>query len=179
MGRCLVRRENQEPVESARRLERFVGRARCGYRRRSRGLLDRIGNLGLDCLTLNDLRSNGLRPTFGRVSRYGAMALSWSMDKIGPICRTVEDCAIVFDAIYGPDGKDATVVDLPFSWDASRELKSLKVGYLKRDFEKEREDKQWKANDEATLDVLRSLGFDLIPIDLPDYPIEDIDHLYV
>ncbi|MEK7992864.1 MAG: amidase, partial [Planctomycetota bacterium] len=114
----------------------------------------------------------GLRPTFGRVSRYGAMALSWSMDKIGPICRTVEDCAIVFDAIYGPDGKDVTVVDLPFSWDASREPKSLKVGYLKRDFEKEREDKQWKANDEATLDVLRSLGFDLIPIELPDYPVE-------
>jgi len=114
----------------------------------------------------------GLRPTFGRVSRYGAMALSWSMDKIGPICRTVEDCAIVFDAIYGPDGKDATVVDLPFSWDASREPKSLKVGYLKRDFEKEREDKQWKANDETTLDVLRTLGFDLIPIELPDYPIE-------
>jgi Asp-tRNA(Asn)/Glu-tRNA(Gln) amidotransferase A subunit family amidase len=114
----------------------------------------------------------GLRPTFGRVSRYGAMALSWSMDKIGPICRTVEDCAIVFDAIYGPDGKDATVTDLPFSWDASREPKGLKVGYLKSDFEKERKDEQWKANDEATLDVLRSLGFDLIPIELPDYPIE-------
>ncbi len=114
----------------------------------------------------------GLRPTFGRVSRYGAMALSWSMDKIGPICRTVEDCAIVFHAIYGPDDKDATVVDLPFNWDTSRNLKTLKVGYLKSAFEQEREDKQWKANDEATLDVLRRLGLNLIPIELPDYPIE-------
>ena len=114
----------------------------------------------------------GLRPTFGRVSRYGAMALSWSMDKIGPICRTVEDCAIVFHAIYGPDDKDATVVDLPFNWDTSRNLKTLKVGYLKSAFEEEREDKQWKANDEATLDVLRRLGLNLIPIELPDYPIE-------
>lgn len=114
----------------------------------------------------------GLRPTFGRVSRYGAMALSWSMDKIGPICRTVEDCAVVLDAIYGPDDKDATVVDLPFNWDASGDAKTLKVGYLKSDFEKDREDAQWKANDLATLDVLRDLGFNLTPIELPDYPIE-------
>jgi len=114
----------------------------------------------------------GLRPTFGRVSRYGAMALSWSMDKIGPICRTVEDCAIVFNAIYGPDGKDTTVVDLPFNWDTSCDLKDLKVGYLKSVFEQDRKDKQWKANDEATLDVLRSLGLNLVPIELPDYPIQ-------
>ena len=52
----------------------------------------------------------GLRPTYGRVSRYGAMALSWTMDKIGPMCRSVEDCALVFNAIYGPDGRDDTVV---------------------------------------------------------------------
>jgi Asp-tRNA(Asn)/Glu-tRNA(Gln) amidotransferase A subunit family amidase len=114
----------------------------------------------------------GLRPTFGRVSRYGAMALSWSMDKIGPICRTVEDCAIVLDAINGPDGKDATVLDLPFNWDASADWRRLKVGYLNREFEKDREDEQWKANDEATLDALRRLGFNLIPMELPDYPVE-------
>ena len=58
----------------------------------------------------------GLRPTYGRVSRYGAMALSWTMDKIGPMCRSVEDCALVFNAIYGPDGRDDTVVDAPFIW---------------------------------------------------------------
>ncbi|UCC96345.1 MAG: amidase [Phycisphaerales bacterium] len=114
----------------------------------------------------------GLRPTFGCVSRYGAMALSWSMDKIGPICRTVEDCAIVLDAIDGPDGKDVTITDVPFNWDAAADSRNLKVGYLKRDFDKQREDEQWKANDEATLDVLRDLGFDLIPIELPDYPVE-------
>ena len=58
----------------------------------------------------------GLRPTYGRVSRYGAMALSWTMDKIGPMCRSVEDCAIVFNAIYGPDGRDETTADAPFTW---------------------------------------------------------------
>ena len=116
----------------------------------------------------------GLRPTFGRVSRYGAMALSWTMDKIGPICRSVEDCALVFNAIYGPDGKDSTVVDLPFNWDAGRGIKDLKIGYIKSAFEQEREDKEAKAHDEATLEVLRRLGLDLIPIELPDYPVEAI-----
>ena len=116
--------------------------------------------------------ATGLRPTFGRVSRYGAMALSWSMDKIGPICRTVEDCALALHEIAGPDGKDSTVVDMPFGWDASLDVKGLKVGYLKSTFEEKRSDEQWKANDLATLDVLRSLGLKLIPIELPDYPIE-------
>ena len=72
----------------------------------------------------------GLRPTYGRVSRYGAMALSWTMDKIGPICRTVEDCALVFNAIYGPDGRDDTVVDAPFAWNPDVPLATLKIGYL-------------------------------------------------
>lgn len=70
----------------------------------------------------------GLRPTYGRVSRAGAMALSWSMDKIGPICRTVEDCAIVFNAIFGPDGIDQTVYDVPFNYDPNIPLASLRIG---------------------------------------------------
>ena len=118
--------------------------------------------------------ATGLRPTFGRISRYGAMALSWTMDKIGPICRSVEDCALVFNAIYGPDGKDNTVVDLPFNWDAGRGIKDLKVGYIKSAFEQERKDKEFKANDQAALEALRHLGLDLIPIELPDYPVDAI-----
>jgi len=113
----------------------------------------------------------GLRPTFGRVSRHGALALNWSMDKIGPICRSAEDCALVFDAIYGPDGKDGTLVDLPFNWDAKSGIRKLKVGYLKTAFEKDRDDKEWKENDLAALDVLSGLGLNMIPIELPDYPI--------
>jgi Asp-tRNA(Asn)/Glu-tRNA(Gln) amidotransferase A subunit family amidase len=113
----------------------------------------------------------GLRPTFGRVSRYGAMALSWSMDKIGPICRTIEDCALVFNAIRGPDGKDLTVVDLPFNWNVNLDIKKLRVGYFRSAFEAERENKRAKANDDAVLDGLRSLGIELIPIELPDYSI--------
>lgn len=114
-------------------------------------------------------RVTGLRPTFGRVSRYGAMALSWSMDKIGPLCRTVEDCAIVFDALRGPDGRDLTVTDYPFNYDAHLDVTQLRVGYVKTSFDKEREN---KANDDETRRVLKSLGIKLIPIELPDFPYE-------
>ena len=114
----------------------------------------------------------GLRPTFGRVSRHGAMALSWSMDKIGPICRSVEDCALVFDAIYGPDGRDLSVVDAPFVWDADLDVRRLRVGYVKSAFEEEREEQEeWKAFDERTLETLGALGIDLRPMELPDLPV--------
>jgi Asp-tRNA(Asn)/Glu-tRNA(Gln) amidotransferase A subunit family amidase len=109
----------------------------------------------------------GLRPTFGRVSRAGAMALSWSMDKIGPICRTVEDCGIVLDVIRGPDGIDPAVVDAPFTYSARTRLSDLKIGYVKALFE---EDYPNKANDAATLEKLRSLGATLIPVELPKIP---------
>jgi Asp-tRNA(Asn)/Glu-tRNA(Gln) amidotransferase A subunit family amidase len=114
----------------------------------------------------------GLRPTYGRVSRAGAMALSWSMDKIGPICRSVEDCALVFEAIYGPDGKELSVVDLPFNWDPAADLKTIRVGYLKKAFE---EESKTKKNDQAVLDVLRSAGIELVPFELPaDLPIQPL-----
>jgi Asp-tRNA(Asn)/Glu-tRNA(Gln) amidotransferase A subunit family amidase len=116
----------------------------------------------------------GLRPTFGRVPRTGAMALSWTMDKIGPICRSVEDCALVLEAIYGPDHFDRTVKDVPFSWDATLKPTALRVGYVKSAFElPERNDKGQlqhgtKRFDDAALDVLRKLGVKLIPVEVPD-----------
>src|SRR5208282_784410 len=79
--------------------------------------------------------ATGLRPTFGRVPRTGAMPLSWSMDKLGPICRCVEDCAIVLDAIHGPDGHDRSVAHVPFNWDAGLDWRTLRVGYLSKAFE--------------------------------------------
>lgn len=106
----------------------------------------------------------GLRPTFGRVSRNGAMALAWSMDKLGPICRSVTDCGLVFSAIYGPDGKDPTVHDRPFEWSPSRGLDGLRVGYLKAAFDA---DHATKAFDEKALDVLRGMGVTLLPVNLP------------
>jgi Asp-tRNA(Asn)/Glu-tRNA(Gln) amidotransferase A subunit family amidase len=112
--------------------------------------------------------TTGLRPTFGRVSRTGAMALSWSMDKIGPICRTVEDCAIVFNAIQGPDGVDQTVLDAPFNYRPNVDLKKLRIGYVKKLFE---DDYPNKTTDAATLAKLRELGADLVPIELPAYPV--------
>jgi Asp-tRNA(Asn)/Glu-tRNA(Gln) amidotransferase A subunit family amidase len=117
----------------------------------------------------------GLRPSYGRVSRTGAMSLSWSMDKIGPICRTVEDCALVFNAIHGPDGVDQTLYDASFNYDAKTSLKKLRVGFLKNDFEKEKDER--KENDDGTLAKLRELGVDLIPVELPKYPLGKISFL--
>jgi Asp-tRNA(Asn)/Glu-tRNA(Gln) amidotransferase A subunit family amidase len=77
----------------------------------------------------------GLRPTYGRISRHGAMALSWTMDKIGPMCRSVEDCAVVFNAIYGPDGRDDTTADAPFVWNPDVPLSKLRIGYVKAEFD--------------------------------------------
>jgi Asp-tRNA(Asn)/Glu-tRNA(Gln) amidotransferase A subunit family amidase len=77
----------------------------------------------------------GLRPTFGFVPRTGAMTLSWTMDKLGPITRSVEDCALVLEAIHGPDGKDISVVPADFRWDRGFDWRTLRVGYLKSDFD--------------------------------------------
>ncbi|MGB2900131.1 MAG: amidase [Candidatus Acidiferrum sp.] len=90
----------------------------------------------------------GLRPSFGLVPRTGAMALSWSMDKLGAICRTVEDCALVLDAIYGPDGRDRTVQPAAFNWDANLDWRKWRVGYLKTDFEKKPDEQQETAKEE-------------------------------
>ncbi|WP_080238670.1 amidase [Spirosoma rigui] len=108
--------------------------------------------------------TTGLRPTFGRVSRHGAMALSWSMDKIGPITRSVEDCALVFNAIYGPDGNDPTVMAAPFRYAPLASLKGIRVGYVKKAFESNYPN---RANDSLTLQTLRKLGAELVPFDLP------------
>ena len=110
--------------------------------------------------------ATGLRPSYGRVSRHGAMALSWTMDKIGPITRSVEDAAIVFNAIYGLDENDQSLVDQPFNYNAESDLSDLRIGYLKSAFERDYFNKE---RDNAVLDVLRDLGLELIPIDLPEF----------
>jgi Asp-tRNA(Asn)/Glu-tRNA(Gln) amidotransferase A subunit family amidase len=109
----------------------------------------------------------GLRPTYGRVSRHGAMGLSWSMDKPGPICRTVEDCALVLEAVRGSDGKDLTVVDAPFDWQPQQKLAGLRIGYLEADFE--RASKDSKALYDQALADLRAAGAKLDPVKLPDF----------
>jgi Asp-tRNA(Asn)/Glu-tRNA(Gln) amidotransferase A subunit family amidase len=116
----------------------------------------------------------GLRPTYGRVSRYGFMALTWSLDKIGPMCRSVEDCALVLDTIQGPDDRDLTVHDVPFNWDASIDIRKLRVGYLKAAFDDTRQTPQTNANDAAALEKIRSLGVKLIELQLPEHSDLDI-----
>ncbi len=76
----------------------------------------------------------GLRPTYGRVSRYGCMTLRWTLDKVGAMARSVADTALVLEALHGPDGRDETVPDLPFAWDGRRDLKGLRIGYVEREF---------------------------------------------
>jgi Asp-tRNA(Asn)/Glu-tRNA(Gln) amidotransferase A subunit family amidase len=133
----------------------------------------------------------GLRPTYGFVPRTGAMALSWSMDKLGPICHSVEDAALVMQAIAGPDGKDLSVRPATFAWDSTFDIRKLRVGYLEsafaeptlraaeagenaeaaanrqRAFERTSYDHKY---DTAALEVLRGMGIKLIPVKLPDFP---------
>src|SRR5437763_1694584 len=129
----------------------------------------------------------GLRPTYGRASRYGAMGLSWTMDKIGPICRGVEDCAAALDAIYGPDGRDLTVGDAPFNWSPEMPLSSLRVGYLKAEFEtrplasaneqQQRLADQRNAMYRDALAALEKAGVKMTPIELPKFPTGNIRFL--
>jgi Asp-tRNA(Asn)/Glu-tRNA(Gln) amidotransferase A subunit family amidase len=129
----------------------------------------------------------GLRPTYGRVSRYGAMGLSWTMDKIGPMCRGVEDCAAALDAIYGPDGKDMTVGDAPFNWNANLPLSSLRVGYLKSEFEQvpgPNAPEQQRQNAtrrnamyKEALDALEKAGVKMTPIELPRFPTANLRYI--
>ncbi len=115
--------------------------------------------------------ATGLRPTYGRVSRAGAMALSWTMDKIGPICRTVQGCATVFEVIHGPDGIDLTIEEIPFNYPPDIDLSQLRIGYTADLFELDYPDKE---NDLASLDKLREMNCQLIPIHLPDLPLDPL-----
>jgi len=113
----------------------------------------------------------GLRPTFGRISRYGVMALSWTQDRLGPLCRYAEDCAIVMQAIARPDGRDMSVSDIPFNWNAQLDVKKLRVGYIKESFD-ELTNAAAKENAAKAVDRLRVLGVTtLIPIVVPDMPV--------
>ncbi|HEY9233265.1 MAG TPA: amidase, partial [Blastocatellia bacterium] len=114
----------------------------------------------------------GLRPTYGRISRYGAMGLSWTMDKIGPICRGVEDCAAVLRAAYGPDGRDLTVGDAAFNWTPDRPLAAMRIAYLQSEFE--RGDDKQKAMYKEALDALRAAGVKLEPVELPKFSTDSL-----
>lgn len=110
-------------------------------------------------------RITGLRPTFGRVSRHGAMPLSWSMDKLGPICRDAQDCAIIFDVIRGTDGYDRTVIDASFNFDAGRSMSTIRFGYVEAWFDE---------TNQYVLDAIRNQGIELIPVTFPDMNIEPL-----
>lgn len=109
--------------------------------------------------------ATGLRPTFGRISRTGAMALSWSLDKIGPICRSAEDAAIVFSFIHGTDGQDLSAVNIPFNYQPEGDIKKLRIGFAKNYFDliKDTSRNEWKV-----LESFKQMGVELIPIEFPD-----------
>jgi Asp-tRNA(Asn)/Glu-tRNA(Gln) amidotransferase A subunit family amidase len=121
----------------------------------------------------------GLRPTFGRVPRTGAMALSWSMDKLGPMCRRVHDCGTVLAAIAGKDAAEVASADAPFVWDdRATPLRALRIGYVKASFDAPDRDpadtarvtRPNKSFDDAVLAAIRAAGGTLIPVTLPDLP---------
>jgi len=121
--------------------------------------------------------NSSLRPTFGRVSKHGAMALSWSMDKIGPMCRSVEDCALVFSAIHGADGRDPAARTVPFDWNGDRPVRELRAGFLDSGFSGEARGRD-PAHDREVLRVLREeLGLDLIEVELPEFPTGAMDFI--
>ncbi len=109
--------------------------------------------------------ATGLRPTFGSISRSGAMTLSWSLDKVGPICRSAEDAALVFSVIHGTDGKDQSAVNMPFNYQPTAGLKGKKIAYAKNYFDKitDTSRNEWKV-----LETYRKLGVELIPVVFPD-----------
>jgi Asp-tRNA(Asn)/Glu-tRNA(Gln) amidotransferase A subunit family amidase len=110
----------------------------------------------------------GLRPTLGRISRHGVMALSWTQDRLGPMCRYAEDCALVMSVISRPDDRDMSVVDVPFNWDAQLDVRKLRVGYLKAAFD-ENTDPTGRAHQQQTLDALTKLGITLVTVDVPEF----------
>lgn len=109
--------------------------------------------------------ATGLRPTFGSVSRSGAMTLSWSLDKVGPICRSAEDAAIVFNYLHGTDGKDASAVNMPFNYKPSAAVKKMKVAYAKNYYDRitDTSRNEWKV-----LNEFRKMGVTLVPVNFPD-----------
>ncbi|HEV2448219.1 MAG TPA: amidase, partial [Candidatus Sulfopaludibacter sp.] len=115
--------------------------------------------------------ATGLRPTFGRVSRYGVMALSWTQDRLGPLCRYAEDCAVVMSAIAKPDNRDMSVSDIPFNWNAHLDLKKLRVGYLEGAFDETR-DPVAKKNDEKAMAQVESLVGKLVPVKAPEWTVD-------
>lgn len=126
-----------------------------------------IGTETLGSITSPSQRcgTTGLRPTFGRVSRVGAMALCWSLDKVGPICRSVEDTALVLAALNGGDGLDRSSIDAPFAFDAGCSIDGMVVGYLPEAFEEGATD-----IDRAALEAVRSLGIAVKEVKLEDLP---------
>jgi len=117
--------------------------------------------------------TTGLRPTFGRISKFGAMALSWSMDKLGPITRSVEDCAIVFNAIQGADSKDLSLISAPFNYSSPQgaSLKGMRIGFIKSEFNRKYAN---SANDSLSLKKIKDMGAELVEIELPDLPYRDM-----
>lgn len=108
--------------------------------------------------------ATGFRPTFGAVSRTGGMALSWSLDKIGPICRSAEDAAIVFYHMKGTDGLDASAVDAPFNYNGKIDLKKLRIGYARNYFQRV----DTAANDWKVLQAFKKMGVNVQPVNFPD-----------
>lgn len=133
-----------------------------------------LGDLGFNRLAVHPLRGDGPATDLRSSRRDGVMALSWTMDKVGPIARSVEDCALVFEVIAGPDGRDATLVDRPFDWGSRPDPRKLRLGYVPALFDEapEKGGEETRALERAALDALRKSGVALSAVTLPKLPVE-------
>ena len=118
----------------------------------------------------------GLRTTLGFVSRYGVMTLSWTQDRLGPLCRYAEDCALVLSAIARQDDRDLSVQDIPFNWNGQRDIKKIRFGYLKDAFDQVTNPIS-KESDQKTLDHLKALGLNAIPVKVPEFTLNVTSYL--
>jgi len=135
-----------------------------------------IGTETLGSITAPSTRNgiSGLRPTYGRVSRAGVMSLSWSMDKVGPMCRSAEDCAIVMSIIEGADEGDQTAVDAPFNFKPKKDWSSLRIGILQSLVDKDTSKRA--ENLKEAIKMIKSKGIKMVEVDLPtDFPFAGFD----
>lgn len=135
-----------------------------------------LGTETLGSITSPSTRNGitGLRPTYGRVSRHGVMSLSWSMDKVGPMARSAEDCAIVYSVITGKDLKDPTTTNYPDGFEPKKDISTLRIGYLKKDIEKDTS--KSKENLEKAIATFKKMGLNLTEVELPeDVPYSSFD----
>ena len=180
-GGQVVRWPDAKPVEHQSGRVRIICRSRRCHCRRAGWVCHWLRHGWVDHLAVRTKRTHRPAPDIRTGQPVGGMTLAWTQDTVGPMCRSAEDCALVFDAINGPDGKDNTVLDVPFGWDATADVRKLRVGYLRSAFAARPTETAaqvaTRRNNEEALNVIRGIGVAVVPFDLPQAEIAALDFI--